>query len=272
MTNSEKYLKEAKLIFSFFFIGLQIIFSQTNEEYKSFKGEVVSDSLNLSGIHIINKNSGAKSITNENGLFVIGVKKNDTIIISSIQIKPHIIVVNPKVFEQDQVKVYVEPFINQLENVVVKPHNLTGNLLNDIKDSGVKNPINFDDVGVPGFKGERAERIVYKNDAQIILNILLLPIMPLNIEGVYKKLSGYYDNLKSKRILDKQFNAVFQAIEFYGVAFFMKNYNLNDDEVYEFVLGALENSDIEENFRSSNHSLVLISFNDYYNSISNEKN
>lgn len=272
MTNSEKYLKEAKLIFSFFFIGLQIIFSQTNEEYKSFKGEVVSDSLNLSGIHIINKNSGAKSITNENGLFVIGVKKNDTIIISSIQIKPHIIVVNPKVFEQDQVKVYVEPFINQLDNVVVKPHNLTGNLLNDIKDSGVKNPINFDDVGVPGFKGERAERIVYKNDAQIILNILLLPIMPLDIEGVYKKLSGYYDNLKSKRILDKQFNAVFQAIEFYGVAFFMKNYNLNENEVYEFVLGALENSDIEENFRSSNHSLVLNSFNDYYNSISNEKN
>ncbi len=182
MINSEKYLKEAKLIFCFFFIGLQIIFSQTNEEYKSFKGEVVSDSLNLSGIHIINKNSGAKSITNENGLFVIGVKKNDTIIISSIQIKPHIIVVNPKVFEQDQVKVYVEPFINQLENVVVKSHNLTGNLLNDIKDSGVKNPINFDDVGVPGFKGERAERIVYKNDAQIILNILLLPIMPLDIE------------------------------------------------------------------------------------------
>ena len=86
MTNSEKYLKEAKLIFCFFFIGLQIIFSQTNEEYKSFKGEVVSDSLNLSGIHIINKNSGAKSITNENGLFVIGVKKNDTIIISSIPV------------------------------------------------------------------------------------------------------------------------------------------------------------------------------------------
>jgi hypothetical protein len=272
VTNSEKYLREAKLIFCFFFIGLQIVFSQTNEDYKSFNGEVISDSLNLSGIHIVNKSSGAKSITNQNGLFTIGVKKNDTIIISSIQIKPHIIVINPKVFDQDLVKVYVEPFINQLENVVVKPHDLSGNLLNDMKDSGVKNSINFDDVGVPGFKGERAERIVYKNDAQILLNVLLLPIMPLNIEGVYKKLSGYYDDLKKTRILDKQFNAVFQAIEFYGVAFFMKNYNLEEDEVYEFVLGAMENSDIEENFRSSNHSLVLNSFNDFYNSIINEKN
>ena len=66
MTNSEKYLREAKLIFCFFFIGLQIVFSQTNEDYKSFNGEVISDSLNLSGIHIVNKSSGAKSITNEN--------------------------------------------------------------------------------------------------------------------------------------------------------------------------------------------------------------
>ena len=272
MTNSEKYLREAKLIFCFFFIGLQIVFSQTNEDYKSFNGEVISDSLNLSGIHIVNKSSGAKSITNQNGLFTIGVKKNDTIIISSIQIKSLMLIINPKVFDQDLVKVYVEPFINQLENVVVKPHDLSGNLLNDMKDSGVKNSINFDDVGVPGFKGERAERIVYKNDAQILLNVLLLPIMPLNIEGVYKKLSGYYDDLKKTRILDKQFNAVFQAIEFYGVAFFMKNYNLEEDEVYEFVLGAMENSDIEENFRSSNHSLVLNSFNDFYNSIINEKN
>ena len=41
-----------------------------------------------------------------------------------------------------------------------------------MKDSGIKKSINFDDVGVPGFKGERAERIVYKNDAQVLLNVL----------------------------------------------------------------------------------------------------
>lgn len=272
MINSEKYLREAKLIFWFFFIGFQILFSQTNEDYKSFKGEVVSDSLNLSGIHIVNKNSGAKSITNQNGLFTIGVKKNDTILISSIQIKTHVIVINPKVFKQNKVKVYVEPFINELENVVVKPHNLSGNLLNDMVDSGVKNPINFDDVGVPGFLGERAERIVFKNDAQILLNVLLLPIMPLDIEGVYKKLSGYYDNLKKTRILDKQLSSVIKVMEFYGLLFFINNYNLNESDVYEFVLGAMENSDIEENFRLSNHALVLKSLDEFNNSIINEKN
>ena len=75
----------------------------------------------------------------------------------------------------------------------------------------------------------------------------------------------------NQRILDKQFSVVYQAIEFYGVAFFMKSYNLEEDEVYEFVLGAMENKDIEENFRQSNHGLVLNSFKEYHKSISDEK-
>ena len=171
--------------------------------------------------------------------------KNNTIIISSIQIKPHVIVINQKVFDQDNVKVYVEPFVNQLENVVVKPHNLSGNLLNDMKDSGVRNPINFDDVGVPGYKGKRAEKIVYKNDTQILINLLLLPIMPLDIEGVYKKLSGYYDNLKKKRMLDKQYVAIVGIMEFYGLVFFINSFDeMSLNQSFSF---GLSNSQSEVN-------------------------
>ena len=269
MINTRRLLKGVSLIFIIFFGNYQL-FSQDRQQYKLLRGEIVSDSLNISGIHVINKSSGAKSITDSNGLFSVGVKINDTIVISSVQTKPKIIIVNSKIFIQDLIKIYPEPFVNQLDNVVVRPHNLTGNLFNDMKDSGIKKSINFDDVGVPGFKGERAERIVYKNDTQVLLNVLLLPIMPINIEGVYKQLSGYYDDLKKTRVLDKQFNVVFQAIQFYGVAFFMKNYNLNEDEVYEFVLGAFENSEIENDFLASNHNLVIESFNNFSQSI-NEK-
>jgi len=269
--NIERYLKGVKIIFSFLLLGTQIIFSQTNQYYKSFKGEVVSDSLNLSGIHIINKTSGAKSITNENGLFSIGVKKNDTIIISSIQIKPHVIVVNPKIFNQDLIKVYVEPFVNELDNVEVKPHNLSGNMLNDMLDSGIKDPINFDDVGIPGFKGKGKEKIV--SAKSLILSTLLLPLTGgLDIEAVYKHLSGYYKRLKKKRLLDKQYASVVSIMEFYGLIFFINNFELEEDEVYEFVLGALENSNIEKDFRTSDHGLVLESFEKFHQSIIDEKN
>ena len=85
MTNSKKYLKEAKLVLFLILFGAHLNFSQTIENYKLFTGEVVSDTLNISGLHVINKTSGAKSITDKVGVFKIGVKKNDTIVISSIQ-------------------------------------------------------------------------------------------------------------------------------------------------------------------------------------------
>ena len=233
------------------------------------KGEVVNDSLNISGIHIINKTSGSRSITNQNGLFEIGVKRNDTIVISSIQIKPHVIIIESKIFDQDLIRVYIEPFINQLDNVVVKPHDLSGNMLDDMLDSGIKDPINFDDVGIPGFKGKRAEKII--SEKTLILQTLFLPISGgLDFEAVYKHLSGYYKTLKKIRELDKQYAAAIGVMEFYGLLFFMNNYNLDESEVYEFILGALENSNIENDFRTSDYGLVLESFEKFYQSINEE--
>jgi hypothetical protein len=264
----KKFLKGVSVLLCFFVFGTHFIFSQT-KNYKVFKGEVVNDSLNISGIHIINKTSGSRAITNQNGLFEIGVKRNDTIVISSIQIKPHIIIIESKIFDQDLIRVYIEPFINRLDNVVVKSHNLSGNMLDDMLASGIKDPINFSDVGIPGFEGEREEKIV--SEKSLILQTLLLPISGgLDIEAVYKHLSGYYKKLKKRRLLDKQYVTVVSIIEFYGVVFFINKFNLSEEKVYEFVLGALENSNIESDFKTSDHGLVLESLEEFYQSINEE--
>ena len=268
MEDLKKFLKGVSVLLCFFVFGTHFIFSQT-KNYKVFKGEVVNDSLNISGIHIINKTSGSRAITNQNGLFEIGVKRNDTIVISSIQIKPHIIIIESKIFDQDLIRVYIEPFINRLDNVVVKSHNLSGNMLDDMLASGIKDPINFSDVGIPGFEGEREEKIV--SEKSLILQTLLLPISGgLDIEAVYKHLSGYYKELKKRRLLDKQYVTVVSIIEFYGLVFFINKFNLSEEKVYEFVLGALENSNIESDFKTSDHGLVLESFEEFYKSINEE--
>ena len=268
MEDLKKFLKGVSVLLCFFVFGTHFIFSQT-KNYKVFKGEVVNDSLNISGIHIINKTSGSRAITNQNGLFEIGVKRNDTIVISSIQIKPHIIIIESKIFDQDLIRVYIDPFINRLDNVVVKSHNLSGNMLDDMLASGIKDPINFSDVGIPGFEGEREEKIV--SEKSLILQTLLLPISGgLDIEAVYKHLSGYYKELKKRRLLDKQYVAVVSIIEFYGLVFFINKFNLSEEKVYEFVLGALENSNIESDFKTSDHGLVLESLEEFYQSINEE--
>ena len=252
-------MKGVSFIF-WFFLGILSVFSQTKPNFKTLKGEIVNDSVSISGIHIINMTSGSKTITDINGVFEIGVKKQDTIIISSVQIKPRVIVMENEMLNQTYVKIYVDQFINELSNVVVRSNSLSGNILNDMANSNVKVPINFDDVGIPGFKGIREEKI------EKIVPFIGLPIMSINIEALYKNLSGYYKRLKKRRVWDKQNITTVDVIEFYGVSFFTRSYNLTQDEVYEFVLGAIENSSIQNDFKLSNHGLVLESFDKFYKS------
>ena len=80
-------------------------------------------------------------------------------------------------------------------------------------NSNVKVPVNFDDVGIPGFKGIREEKI------EKIVPFIGLPVMAINIEALYKNLSGYYKRLKKRRVWDKQNISTVDVIEFYGVMF-----------------------------------------------------
>mgnify|MGYP001178448304 CR=1 FL=1 len=260
MINLKRYLREISFIFCFL-LGITSVFSQTNQNFKTLKGEIVNDSINTSGIHLINKTSGSKTITNIEGEFEIGVKKSDTLIISSVQIIPRVLIIDENIYGQKYIKVYVEEFINELTNVDVKSHNLSGNIMNDMQNSNVKIPINFDDVGIPGFKGEREEKI------EKIVPALGLPFMAINIEALYKNLSGYYKSLKNRRIWNKQSLTAVNIIEFYGINFFTNSYRLKEEEVYEFVLGGIENSSIQNDFKSSDHGLVIEAFDEFYKSI-----
>ena len=44
-------------------------------------------------------------------------------------------------------------------------------------------------------------------------------------------------------------------------------FNRNENNLYEFVIGALENSEMEQNFIYGNHGLVLQDLSNFYKSI-----
>ena len=250
------------LLFSVGLIGQE-------KEFKTLVGEVINDSIDVSGIHVINGSSGGKSITDKNGFFKVGVRKNDSIYFTSVQIKTQMIIIEETVFKTDSIRVYLEPIVNELESVTVSPNNLSGDLLADMKQIKEKEVFNFDDAGIPGFKGERKEKIVYKNSSSVLVSVILLPLMPLDVDAVYKQLSGYYKTLRSARKLESRSGTAVDIIQFYGVDFFIDSYDLNINSVYEFVLGSMENYDVEVYFRNSNHNLVLTSFKNFYESINN---
>ena len=255
------------------YILLILLFSSSllcqEKNFKTLVGEVINDTIDVSGIHVINGSSGGKTITDKDGYFKVGVRKNDSIFFTSVQIKTQMIIIEETVFKSDSIRVYLEPIVNQLESVTVSPNNLSGDLLADMKQIKEKEVFNFDDAGIPGFKGERKEKIVYKNSSSVLVSVILLPLMPLDVDAVYKQLSGYYKTLRSARKLESRSGTAVDIIQFYGVDFFIDSYDLNINSVYEFVLGSMENYDVEAYFRNSNHNLVLTSFKNFYESINN---
>ena len=227
------------------------------QSIEDFSGKVISDSLDISGIHVVNKNSGSTTITNRKGEFSIGAQPTDTILFSAVHIKLQALVLDSLVLSQPVINVYIEHAVNELEEVVVKPHNLTGNLADDVT-AAPPPPINFKDVGIPGFEGERREKIRYSSTGNLILSTLLLPIMPLDIEGVYKQISGYNKRLRQSRKLNTQLQTVYRMIDFYGIDFLQREFTLGEEEVYGFVLAFIENSpEMQMDFLNGNHTLVL---------------
>ena len=184
----------------------------------------------------------------------------EELIFSGVQYKKRALIITPEIFALEEITVYLEAFINELDEVVVKPHNLSGSLSSDLNN--VKEQINFDDVGIPGYKGVRKEKIV--SGKSLILSTLLLPISGgINIDALYKHLSGYYKKLKKRRKLDAQFETVFSIIKFYGVYFFEENYALEQEEVYDFVLGCSENSQLIDYYKKDMHEQVVQAFEEY---------
>ena len=240
------------------------------QSIEDFSGKVISDSLDISGIHVVNKNSGATTITNRKGEFSIGAKPTDTILFSAVHIKLQALVMDSLVLSQPEINVYIEHAVNELKEVVVKPHNLTGNLADDVT-SAPPPPINFKDVGIPGFEGERREKIRYSSTGNLILSTLLLPIMPLDIEGMYKQISGYNKRLRQSRKLNKQLQTVHRMIDFYGTDFLQREFSLSDEEVYGFVLACEANSpEMQTDYLNGNHPLVLEGMTQYANTQTKE--
>lgn len=137
-------------IFFILLLAFQTAIAQSDEIY----GKVIS-SVSVENIHVINKTAQVFTTTNKKGEFKITAKLNDTLIFSSIQHIPKQIIVSKKVVLNQSITIKLEEQINELDEVLVGKI-LTGDLLSDIENAADDVPINFYDVGIPGYKGKPA--------------------------------------------------------------------------------------------------------------------
>ena len=236
------------------------------QKYKLLTGYVFDSETPISNIHVINTSRGNAEVTDINGLFEISVSIGEKLVFSSIQYEKYELIITENIFSSKEITIYLKDFVNELDEVIVTNNSLTGNLKFDLLESGLEEKQNFDDFGIPGFKGVRQEKI--RNATQLLLG--LGTSMQIDVEAVYKHISGYYKRLKKRRSLESKFVSIFSIIKFYGLIFFIENYNIGDNQVYDFILGCSENSDIIYYFNQDLHQKVIQELDAYIKIYNNE--
>lgn len=117
---------------------------------------VIESNSGVENIHVINKTAQFFTITDQYGAFTIHAKLNDTIVFSSIQHVLKEIVIDELTASTQKIIVVLEDYVNTLDEVIVGKV-LTGDLFSDMKNINLdKKPINFMDVGIPGYTGKIA--------------------------------------------------------------------------------------------------------------------
>ena len=125
-----------------------IIQTQAQEKRVVISGLIISDVKSKYNIHILNLNSKKGTISNSAGKFRIPVKVNDTLLLSGIQFYKKEILITNTIITNGRITVTLFQKINELDEVELRAHNLSGNLITDaknVKDSISKvNPMALD--------------------------------------------------------------------------------------------------------------------------------
>jgi len=233
-----------------FFLFL-LVFNIASSQQIDLEGKVTND-FDIEGIHILNKTSKYNTVTNEFGEFAIRVQLQDTIIFSSVKYEIKELIVTDAIYNKKSINIKLNELVNKLDEVLIG-NTLTGNLSTDLKNIKVDETFNFDDVGIPGFKGEPEEKIVPLAAAAFPLSV--------NIEALYKHIGGYYKKLKIKRKWTKENLTVVNIIDDYGFNFFEDAYSIPTNRLYDFLLFCIETTTLNSDYNRQNFAGVLEIFN-----------
>jgi len=226
------------LIFVFLFL-ISICFAQSID----IEGQVFGDG-DVEGIHVINKTASRFATTTALGTFNISVKLNDTIVFSSLQYKITAVLVSSEHILQKKMIVKLEEQVNVLDEVTVGKV-LSGDLEFDVQNADIDKPIDFYDVGIPGFTGKpktQSERRLYEADAGKMIAVGLG--VGVNFHKLMNAISGRTKMLKERVRLEDNEVLIYKIKAELSEEFF-KTHPLNENLIIEFFYFCSEDKDFE---------------------------
>ncbi|QRM88119.1 hypothetical protein FG167_02395 [Lacinutrix sp. WUR7] len=232
------------ILFVFSLFSICVSWSQTIEIH----GEIRSIG-DVENIHIINKTSQKFTITNAKGKFVIPVKRNDTLIVSSIQNKIETLIISIEHILSKKIIITLEEQVNELDEVVIGKM-LTGDLITDLNAVEGK-PITSLSLGIPSYQG------LLKTHNQRLLNEATTGggFIPLN--PILNAISGRTKKLKNRIRLDEIEVFMYQVKTKFSNDLFYEN-PLHEDKIMDYFYFVSEDANFTKICNGKNDLEILV--------------
>jgi len=206
------------------FVSAQNLFSSDKIE-----GRVYSKDGDVAATHVLNITTERASITDENGFFTIPAKLYDTIVFSAIQFKRKEIVVTADMLESKMLSIPLEEALTELDEVVVMPYNLTGNIFRDTKRTDVEPVVTASTLGLPNAYVKvptMAERQLFEATS----GGGLVPLNPI-LNGI----SGRTKMLKERLARNQKYARTQRVRDMYADSLFRIEFKIPEEKIDDFM-------------------------------------
>ncbi|GAA4274247.1 hypothetical protein GCM10022258_35430 [Aquimarina gracilis] len=213
----------------------------------------------VEGVVVFNRSTNKGTITNKEGLFKISVGINDRIEIVAMQYQHFIVLIDKGVMDSKRLNVFLNESVNQLEEVVVTPYDLNGNVTVDVKKIG------FSKSGIGTVSKETSVRINdtdydFRPDSLTALeNKVFLEdrmINGLNFVNLFKLV---YNNKEKKKKKEKGKDIDVKVRDMYNDDFFKDYLALEIHQINDFLFFAEDNG-LDNKYFETGKELDLLQF------------
>ena len=195
---------------------------------KPLEGRVYSKDGDVAATHVLNTTTKRATITDGNGFFSIMVNLNDTLLFSAVQFKKTELVVTQAILQQKLVYVPLEEALTELDEVIVRPYNLSGDLGLDAKSLQIGPVVTASTLGLPNAYAKvptKAERNLYAATAN--------PIM--SFDPLINAITGRTKMLKTQVKQEEKYARTQRVRDFYPDSLYIKDLKIPELRIDDFM-------------------------------------
>lgn len=248
-----------------FFISLMSLVTVAQEINRTtINGKIIVSTEDKEGVAVYNTSSNRGTITDKEGYFSIDVALGDIIEFSALQFKDFTVKISEDILRSKRLTVILVEEVNKLDEVVLLPFDLTGNLNADLDNVrtynisldyvyfGLDNITDFEFSADYKTKADNVAFDEYNPRVDNMLNVV-------NLAGFLLQQVADVDTNKKKSKEDKLLKKTpfKKALEKYSYNYIHSNFNIPLDQVEEFI-DYLESKGIDERLLEKDKELELL--------------